>query len=212
MSKDKKSDIRVVRVPLAEIKPYWRNPRHNDAAVDAVVQSIESYGFNVPIVLDQKRTIIAGHTRWKALQKMGREFADCIISTMSDDEAREYRIADNKTSELSTWNWDHLMPELREITDLSQMQTFFPDMDLKVFLSDDGGEGPSQDQIDTAEREAAEARSAGATGERSAAAQDEHVDVTCPHCGEDFTLDRIEFERRLGHNKGDGDGDGAEAR
>jgi site-specific DNA-methyltransferase (adenine-specific) len=52
--------------PLASIKPYDNNPRHNDGAVDAVAASIKEFGFRQPIVTDEQDTIIVGHTRYKA--------------------------------------------------------------------------------------------------------------------------------------------------
>ena len=58
---------------LAEIKPYEKNPRLNDAAVDAVAESIRRFGFRQPIVIDADGVIVVGHTRWKAAVKLGLE-------------------------------------------------------------------------------------------------------------------------------------------
>ena len=57
----------------ARIKPYPDNPRHNDAAVDAVAASLKEFGFRQPIVVDTEGVIIVGHTRYKAAQKLGLE-------------------------------------------------------------------------------------------------------------------------------------------
>ena len=57
--------------PLSEIKPYPNNPRLNDDAVDAVVNSIREFGFRQPIVVDSDGIIICGHTRFKAAEKYG---------------------------------------------------------------------------------------------------------------------------------------------
>ena len=65
--------MKITMRPLAEIKPYERNPRDNDAAVDAVVESIERFGFRQPIVVDNDGVIVCGHTRWKAATKLGLE-------------------------------------------------------------------------------------------------------------------------------------------
>lgn len=56
----------IVYISLDEIQPYEQNPRKNDQAVEAVSNSIEKFGFNVPIIVDNDKTIIAGHTRFKA--------------------------------------------------------------------------------------------------------------------------------------------------
>ena len=56
---------------IDRIKPYEKNPRINDGAVDQVVRSISEFGFRQPIVVDEASVIIVGHTRWKAAVKMG---------------------------------------------------------------------------------------------------------------------------------------------
>jgi ParB-like chromosome segregation protein Spo0J len=57
--------MKVELRPLAEIKPYEKNPRLNDAAVDAVARSIQDFGFRQPIVVDKDGVIVVGHTRWR---------------------------------------------------------------------------------------------------------------------------------------------------
>jgi ParB-like chromosome segregation protein Spo0J len=49
---------------LPAIKPYWRNPRNNRAAVEKLMQSIERYCYNPLIAVDKKNVIVAGHTRY----------------------------------------------------------------------------------------------------------------------------------------------------
>ena len=64
---------------LTEIRPYHRNPRKNDDAVDAVAQSIRQCGYVAPIIVDEEGVILAGHTRYKALQKVGYTEAQVIV-------------------------------------------------------------------------------------------------------------------------------------
>ena len=105
--------------PLAEITPYERNPRDNDAAVDAVVESIERFGFRQPIVVDNDGVIVCGHTRWKAATKLGLEKVPVHVATdLTPEQIRAYRIADNKSGELASWNMDLLPIELAELQDL----------------------------------------------------------------------------------------------
>ncbi len=61
----------VTLVELTSIKPYERNPRLNDAAVDSVAKSLQEFGFRQPIVVDAEGVIVCGHTRWKAATKLG---------------------------------------------------------------------------------------------------------------------------------------------
>ena len=59
--------------PISRVKPYDKNPRHNDAAVDSVARSIQEFGFRQPIVVDEQGVIVVGHTRYKAAIKLGME-------------------------------------------------------------------------------------------------------------------------------------------
>jgi DNA modification methylase len=105
---------------LSEIKPYANNPRINDAAVDAVAASIREYGFRVPLILDAEGTIICGHTRYKAALKLGLETVPVHVATdLTPEQVKAYRIADNKTAELSTWDYDLLPIELGELQQMN---------------------------------------------------------------------------------------------
>ena len=55
--------MKIKTVPLGKIKPYERNPRRNDAAVEAVAESIRQCGYVAPIIVDEDGVILAGHTR-----------------------------------------------------------------------------------------------------------------------------------------------------
>lgn len=60
--------MELVKVKLSEIKPYENNPRKNDDAVEAVMESIKQCGYVAPIIVDENMIILAGHTRFKALK------------------------------------------------------------------------------------------------------------------------------------------------
>lgn len=102
--------------PLASIKSYEKNPRLNDDAVDSVAASIREFGFRQPIVVDADGVIICGHTRYKAAQKMGLEHVPVHVATdLSPEQIKAYRIADNQTASLATWDYDLLPIELAEL-------------------------------------------------------------------------------------------------
>ncbi|NQT18729.1 MAG: ParB N-terminal domain-containing protein, partial [Planctomycetes bacterium] len=65
------------------IKPYDRNPRINDKAVDAVAASLKEFGFRQPIVVDADGVIVAGHTRWKAAKQLGLAKASAPRASIS---------------------------------------------------------------------------------------------------------------------------------
>jgi DNA modification methylase len=101
---------------LSDIKPYENNPRLNDDAVEAVAASICEFGFRQPIVVDAEGVIICGHTRYKAALKLGLEKVPVhVAKDLTPEQIKAYRIADNKTNELSDWNYDLLPIELGEL-------------------------------------------------------------------------------------------------
>lgn len=130
--------------PLSEIKPYENNPRQNDGAVDAVAASLKEFGFRQPIVIDDDGVIIAGHTRYKAAQKLGLEKVPVHVATdLNSEQVRAYRIADNKTGDLALWDFDLLPIELSQLGDAGfDMQLFGFDQDeLAKLLDPDVKEG-----------------------------------------------------------------------
>lgn len=73
--------MELKKVKIKDIKPYDRNARKNDKAVDAVAKSIEQCTYVAPIILDENNVILAGHTRYKALKKLGKTECECVIKS-----------------------------------------------------------------------------------------------------------------------------------
>ena len=105
------SDLSIVVLPLADLTPYPRNPRHiTPAAVNAVAESLSTFGWQQPIVIDPKKVIVAGHTRRLAALQLGWAHAPTV--KIAAKHARAYRLADNRSGEFSTWDLDVLPGEL----------------------------------------------------------------------------------------------------
>ena len=103
---------------IDSIRPYEKNPRQNDDAVDAVAASLKEFGFRQPIVVDGDGVIVCGHTRYKAAVKLGLAKVPVhVAKDLTPEQVRAYRIADNKTSDLSDWDYDILPIELSELQD-----------------------------------------------------------------------------------------------
>lgn len=111
--------MQVVEKKIGEIKPYEKNSRKNDNAVDAVASSISQFGFKNPIVIDGNNVIICGHTRYKAAQKLGLDVVPCVVADdLTEEQIKAYRLADNKVAELAEWDIDLLGDELDGIFDI----------------------------------------------------------------------------------------------
>lgn len=105
--------MELVQLRIGDLKPYANNPRYNDDAVDALEESIEQVGNITPIVVDENNEILAGHTRWRALNNLGYDVVDCIVVTgLTEEQKRKFRLLDNKTAEIAEWDLEKLKNEL----------------------------------------------------------------------------------------------------
>lgn len=128
---DKASEIKVEYLPLADLKPYDKNPRKNSPAVDPCAESIKKFGFTVPIIIDGEGVIVCGHTRRLAAMKLGLDTVPCIRrNDLSPEEIRALRLADNKIAEQSEWDDELLRAELEDLKDFDfdfEAMGFSPD-------------------------------------------------------------------------------------
>ena len=105
--------MEIIKMPIKDIKPYPNNPRKNDDAVAAVMESIKQCGYCAPIVVDEDGVVLAGHTRLKALKKLGRKEAEvCVKTGMTEEQKKKYRLLDNKAGEVANWDIEKLAVEL----------------------------------------------------------------------------------------------------
>ena len=129
---------------IQAIRPYEKNPRLNDQAVEAVAKSLREFGFRQPIVVDEGGVIIVGHTRWKAAQKLGlKQVPVHVAKDLTPAQVKAYRLADNQTATLAEWNYDLLPLELKDLQSLNFDLSLlgFSDTDLAELLAPPGNEG-----------------------------------------------------------------------
>ena len=131
--------MQIEEVNINDLTPYSNNPRNNDVAVDAVAASIKEFGFKVPIIIDNNNVIVAGHTRLKAARKIGLEKVPCIkADDLTPEQLKAFRLADNKVSELASWDFDKLEEEL---TELDVLDLDFEMSDFGFDVSENRGGG-----------------------------------------------------------------------
>ena len=151
--------MRVIDIAVNELQEYENNPRNNDVAVDAVAASIREFGFKVPVIIDSKMVIVAGHTRVKAAKSIGMETVPCIIADdLTPEQIKAFRLADNKVSELSNWDFTKLEEELSGL-----------DIDMTAFGFDAQEDVNIEDFFEDAEPK-----------------EKEPKQIQCPHCGQWF--------------------------
>ena len=116
--------MNIIEKRVKDLKPYEKNPRKNDDAVQYVANSIKEFGFRVPIVIDSDNTIVCGHTRWKASKLLNMETVPCVVADdLTEEQIKAFRIADNKVSEMAGWDFPMLDAELAEI-EMLDMEDF----------------------------------------------------------------------------------------
>lgn len=157
-------ELKIVYKRLDELKPYENNPRINDNAVDSVMQSISAVGFRVPLTITDDGVIVTGHTRYKAAEKLELDKIPCIIADdLTDEQVRIFRIIDNKTSELSEWDFEKLKQEFYEL-----------DFDFEAFGFDNLFEEIKEELKNTSQELSVDDYS------------DDEFECTCPRCGFKF--------------------------
>lgn len=120
--------MNIIYKKTDDLRPYENNPRNNDDAVEYVANSIKQFGFRVPIVIDENNVIVCGHTRYKAAKDIGIDDVPCIcVEDLTESQLKAYRIADNKTQELSRWDYDLLCEELQAIMNIDMSEFGFVD-------------------------------------------------------------------------------------
>ncbi len=205
----------VESVSLDEVTEYQRNPKENEQAVEYLLEAIPKFGFKVPVVLDEENEIVAGHARTEAarelegtLDEVVEEHADngneeletnlrainegniwaVRAEGLTEDEVREFRIADNRVQELSSWDSNKLQFELREIEEA----VGFPQDEIDSIISVDSVPTVTADDIKETEEELETHYK-----ELSEAKADRKSRLPCPHCDGWIHVDVEELERAL---------------
>ncbi len=156
--------MKLVTLNFEDITPYANNPRKNDSAVNAVAESIRQCTYITPIIIDENRVIIAGHTRFKALKALGIKEVQCLVCDgLTEEQKKKYRYLDNKTGEKATWDLMKLEVELEGV-DLEGFDFFGMASDLTV--------NSGNENVVT-----------GSTEFNTEVFGDEEFKYTCPACG-----------------------------
>ena len=132
--------LEVTYLRTTSLKPDPRNPRvHIDKQVRQIAQSIESFGFNVPLLIDDKQQVIAGHGRLMAARKMGWDTVPTIkLGHLTESQRMAFLIADNKLTENSSWDERMLGEQLKILSELEldfNLETIgfeVPEIDLLI--------------------------------------------------------------------------------
>ena len=130
--------LEIKYIPIDEITPYKNNPRINEDAIPYVMNSIKEFGFKNPIIIDKNNVIVAGHTRLESAKRLKMDEIPCIYADdLTEEQIKAFRLADNKVSEKSMWDFDKLDEELDSIFNIDMNLFDFNLDDFKIEIPDE---------------------------------------------------------------------------
>lgn len=111
--------MNIEYVSPALLAPYENNPRKNDKAVPKIVESIEHFGFRIPILALRDGTVLDGHLRLKGAQKLNMQEVPVIWADgMTEAQVKQFRILVNQSVSWADWDEEKLMAELTALADM----------------------------------------------------------------------------------------------
>lgn len=120
-------------IAISDIKPYENNARlHPEEQLEKIANSIREFGFITPVIIDENNTILVGHGRTLAAERVGlTEIPYRRITNLTEEQKRAYILADNKLSDIAEWDEELLKMELESIT-LDMTDFGFEDFEINI--------------------------------------------------------------------------------
>jgi hypothetical protein len=138
------AELKVETWPIERCIMYARNPRKNDEQVDRMASAIREFGFRIPIVAKSDGSVVDGHLRLKAAQKLGlTEVPVALADELTEAQVKAFRILANKSANWAEWEPDLLKLELQELQDLDfnlELTGFDAGELADIWLDGDGGQ------------------------------------------------------------------------
>ena len=141
--------MNIIIEEINKLIPYHNNPRKNQA-VDKVASSIKEFGWQQPIVVDESKVIVVGHTRYQAAQKLGlKEVPIHIAKGLTESQIKAYRLLDNRANQDALWDDEMLKIEIKglEELDIDLKLTGFTDKELDNLLFEEKEGLTDEDKI-----------------------------------------------------------------
>lgn len=113
-------DPTIEMIPPLDLKPWAKNARtHSKKQLKQIAESIRTFGFTNPVLIDAENTILAGHGRVEAAKLIGKTEVPCVrLEHMTPAQKRAYVLADNKLALNAGWDDELLAEELRGLLEI----------------------------------------------------------------------------------------------
>lgn len=145
--------MKIEKISIDKIKPYENNAKlHPPEQIEQIKKSIQEFGNNDPIAIDENGVIIEGHGRYEALKELGFKEIEVIrLSHLNEQQKKAYSLIHNKLTMNTDFDYNILDSELAYINEIDMSVFGFElsisdeDFDTEFSLTDD--EKPSREQI-----------------------------------------------------------------
>lgn len=115
----------IKTMPISDVKPY-EGSHEISPSIEPLKKSISDFGLQQPVLIDSSNTIVAGNAIYKACVELGyTEIPVIELNDLTEEQVKQYRIADNKTSEFARWNEEKLKKELSYLDNPESLQFCF---------------------------------------------------------------------------------------
>ena len=136
--------LNISWMDIDSLTPNRRNARtHSRKQIGQIADSIKAFGFVVPILVDEKGVIVAGHGRHTAAKLLGlKEVPTIKVEGLSQAKRRALALADNRIAEGAGWDREILAAELPELAELLVVEgldisiTGFPPVEIDQLTAD----------------------------------------------------------------------------
>lgn len=151
MNSNQIAGLSIVYRPVANLVPCARNSRaHPRKQIRLLANSIKSFGFLVPILLDSKQMVLAGHCRLAAAKLLGMQQVPTIqLENLTENQVRAFMIADNRLAEVAVWDKSILAIELQHLltieSDFDVTITGFEMAEIDLVLEEAKDDEPDPD-------------------------------------------------------------------
>lgn len=152
--------MEIIKINIEDIKPYENNAKlHPKEQIEQIKKSIQEFGNNDPIAIDEENVIIEGHGRYEALKQLGYKEVECIrLSHLTEEQKKAYILIHNKLTMNTGFDFDILNEELEQIENIDMEDFDFIKID-NVSLDDFFEEKEEEEKK-----------------------EEEPKEIQCPHC------------------------------
>lgn len=133
--------MKIEKIKLEDIKEYENNAKlHPEEQVEQIKKSIQEFGMNDPLAIDENNVIIEGHGRYKALKELGYEEVEVIrLNHLTEEQKKAYMLVHNKLTMNTGFDFELLGEELNNILDIDMSDFGFEeieDVDIENFFEE----------------------------------------------------------------------------